>query len=243
MNKRGTISLGILAVSVIAGFWGINHLCQRLLQARSVSFAFDTVLSKVQQEKIKFTVCQTGFKNPASVATLIKEKFPIIDQVIVQRHPNARWHIMVTSTPPLVRVNQQWILTELGAFVPCAHYHEPCLMGIPDIYMKTSARSTPLVSGTFKAWLIALNKTVFERYSLTWNHDYEIILTEKNNPSFSIVTTCLQPLSEQALALCENIKKDIAQHKTQSNAKIVKADIRFDKQIVVSGDNGGNKHG
>lgn len=243
MQKRGTIRMALLAISMVSSFWGINKLCDFFLRASHVSFSFDSFLTHTQQEKIKFAVTHAGILDPESIAHLIKAKCPAIEHVAVSRQPNHSFHITLTTAKPFVCINGEWILSTAGALAPRNHFTSETISALPLITMKSMAHAVPVPSAVFKKWLLQLDKTIFDRYFITWNHDYDITLTEKFNPTFALITTATHQMSEQTLTLCEKIKDEIKQQTTKPDQKILKADFRFDNQIVLSGDIGGIKHG
>jgi len=245
MKARGTIRILLAVLVAASSFWGVNKICHFLLQASQVSFSFDPLLSTNQKEKIIFTVTHAGLTNPTIIAQLMKEKCPAINKIIVTRQPNHSWHIQVIAGAPRLIVNTEWVLNEQGMLVPRGHYTPQSITQLPHITMKTATADAPLLSAEFKEWLNALNPALFGRYDISWNHDFEIELVEKNNPAFALVSTCQHRLTEQTITLCDSIKKDIEQQKNNQSAMgLYKADIRFDNQVVVSGGpRGGNKHG
>ena len=244
MKARGTIRVCMLMLSICICFVIGNKLCQQLLYASHVAFSFDQSISKNQQEKIIFTVRHAGFNNPQEVAYLIKEKCAAIQDVSIIRKPNQQWHMIIDAQKPMLMINHCWILGSLGHLIHRKFYNKVCIKDLPKITVDPS-NSQPTLSVPFKKWLGTLSQEQFAQYSIQYRNDYEVIVRQKNNTSFALLTSCLEPLSDHTLLACKAIYQglcDAGSEQKKSSAPF-NADIRFDKQIVLIGALGGKNHG
>lgn len=225
----------LLSATLVVGFWQASKFCNAMLAASYYTFTFDPLLSDIQQEKIIFAVRHTGITQIDELAHLIKEKCPAVNNVVIQRMANKSWHIEVTASSPFMIVNADWVLNQQGNLVSHSLYTSQSLVHIPSITMKVSKNTAPSLSPIFRQWLAGLDAAILKNYTIHWHGDYEIWLREKKNPTYALICTCLKALHPELIAYCEGIQKGTEgkANKTATKKPVV-ADVRFEKQIVLS---------
>lgn len=238
-TRRGTLRKAFMGIALISSFWATTKLCHFLLSASSYEFTFDPKLSELQQEKIIFAVRHSDAHTPQQVATLIKKKCSAVADVLISLLANRVWHIEVTAAQPFVMVNNDWILSQEGTVVPSTLYAPQYLRSIAHITMQLPSGQAPCVSQAFKQWLVQLDRSVLHQYAIIWHNDYHIQLNKKNDSLWALRCHCLQPLNNTLLAYSDQVRKELEEKmKGQHQRKTWIADIRFEKQIVLSAPKG-----
>jgi hypothetical protein len=99
------------------------------------------------------------------------------------------------------------------------------------------------VSKEFVSWLKNLDPQIIKDFSISWSDDYQIYLQHKQMRMQTILAGVNTPVSGEIIQVCQQIV-DQKINLEQGTARVLWcADIRFDKQIIVSSHKGGACHG
>lgn len=230
-------SLGLVLASV--GCW---RLSQEIFSISCHTCQLAPGLSRETKKIIKEVVAQHYTASFEQMVESLKQRCPAIKTVSMQRCADHRMHITLEVFEPTIKLGQTAVLLANNAIVPAHFFGPKALNQLPMIQLKQEAQPMQL-SAECRVWLNNLDKDILNNFALSWHDDYHIYVQEKDNPKKIIVAGINTPLDKEIIEVCQHIMNQKIQLGQGTARESWCADIRFDKQIIVSSHKGGACHG
>ena len=228
-----------LLVCVVGSAIVFNSLYKSICAIRYVTYSFDHSIAPEMQQNIVTHVAlfqHDGLYNPKSIIDTIQKHFACVKSISVHCIPHNAAEVTVTAHEPIVRINEKYVVTAAKTIVPDFSYASYILTSLSSLSIVS-----PVPQDCSENMMCAIRKCIkdriFERYTLCWVGEHEIYLHDSHDPSFSLLCDVLSLPSPTKLVLYEQLKNNIKNKRSASKRWV--ADIRFDDQIIVSGDKGG----
>lgn len=176
----------------------------------------------------------------AGVAETIAQDMSSLAALSVRRLSNHTVVVQLKLKTPLVRVNEQYIVTIDGTLVSAAEYNEAVTAQLPVVRvadMRSFGEQVPQLA----KFIAALPAAIWEQYQIVWRNKTDIELVG-DMPIGSIGRISLRAwhatlFTTTLLNQIEQIKKDVQERKVTKNKQSApqwRIDVRMEKQLVVS---------
>ncbi len=228
---------------LLIGFFGsavlINKVYSSICSVRYLVYSFDHTISPEAQRDIMAQVAlfeSNGLYNPKAIIDVITRNFDCVEMVGISCIPYNTAQINITAYEPLVRVNDRYVVTDHKTIIPDSSYASYVLTSLPSLSFTTPVPRN-CSETMMHAIRMSIKNQIFERYTLCWVSEHELYLQDMSDPTISLLCDSVSFPSYTKLVSYERLKNSI---KTKGSAhKRWVADMRFDDQIVVSGDKRG----
>lgn len=234
-----TYLFATVGLAVCAGF-GVWRLGVALFCADSYSFVFDHSLSASARAAIQNTVAQSGAISLDAIANLVAKTCPAAQAISVERCADKSLHVGVQVAEPVYCLAQDLVLLANNVVVAKECFEPAAVAPLPVIQFEAAMGAQEL-STAGKAWLLSLDKSILEAFTITWRDDYEIYVKERNGRT-TLVCSVDTIVDEKMRHACSCIvQQKMAQGTAPKKGYI--ADVRFEKQIILCSQKGGAVHG
>lgn len=241
-GNRFTIKMWLFSLSIMLASIGCWRLGKEIFSIQSHQCLLSASFSTETKKNIKALIAHYYTKSFEQMVHALKEKCPAIKTVAMQRCANHQLRISLDTYAPTMKLGDGAVLLENNSIVAAAHFTSKVLNQLPAVDLKKEA-NPQLLSLECRAWLNKLDKDILESYTLAWEDDYQIYCKQKNNPARVIIAGVNTALEKEIIEVCQHIIDEKIQL-GQGTARVSwSADIRFDKQIIVSSHKGGACHG
>ncbi|MEX0672121.1 MAG: hypothetical protein WD068_02085 [Candidatus Babeliales bacterium] len=165
----------------------------------------------------------------------LMQQCPAIQDVSMHQVLPDEIDVTITSYKPHVCLNEIYVVTKDGKIFNASLFKDA--QALPCMQTKNSNSD---ISAYCKDFLMKLPNDILEECNIEWESGTKIILRDKKQPFFAIVCKASTAINELQYELCKNIKKGLEQRGDLGDKPITQwnADIRFDKQIILSKDRG-----
>ena len=218
----------------------------RLGAVHSCTYAFDSCFSNATRDRLKEFIDTRNHTIGSSKQLFedLKKQFPQVKSLIVERCAPGVMHYDIQSVRPLVTINKQCVVAENGAVFPMTLFAQRSVNFLYDVAVPNFGfKQLPT---SFVTAMQEMLPEMFSSYAVSWIDDKEMWLRDKNDPSFFIICNTKKLPDAQMFSHCNRLRQEMTQktdeRKTEKQS-IVVADIRFDKQIIFSGDKKGGVYG
>lgn len=208
----------------------------------SYQLSINPLLSFSSKKIIKEIVAQNYDKSFSTLSEQLLKACPAIKNIAVQRCANHQLKIAIDMCSPFMRIADCAVLLDNDSVVHAQHFSPKALDEIPQVVMAQKANPFE-ISKEFVSWLKNLDEQIIKDFSISWQDDYQIYLQHKQMRMQTILAGVNTPVSGEIIQVCQHIV-DQKINLEQGTARVSWcADIRFDKQIIVSSHKGGACHG
>lgn len=236
----------IVFVTVLCLIGGLASykLGHAIFGADKYHFSLDAQLSTAMHKAIKDAVNESGIMPLAGIAESVRTVCPAVANVAVERRANKSLHIIVEADKPYLCFAGKSVLLSSGSVVDKKCFKKAVLKDLPIVACKEHGDANSEVSPDFIQWLLHLDTDIFAQYAITWIDDYEICLQDKQDNHAMIMCSIDTPLDEKIRDVCQRIIGERIDH-AQGTVRdyLYTADIRFEKQIIISLQKGGACNG
>ncbi len=235
--KRFRITVFLIC---IVGAGVVFHKAYRSVFAvRYVTYSFDDTIAPETQQDIIAQVAlfqNNGRYNPKTVIETITKQFACVKSVSVHCLACNAAEVTVTAHEPLIRINNDYVLTNAKTVVPYVSYAPYVLTSLSLLSMTDPVpyECSDAMMGAVKR---CIKDRIFERYTLCWVNEHELRFGDLNDQSFSLICDSVSLPDCTKLVSYEKLKNSVKAR--GSSQKRWVADMRFDNQIIMSGDKGG----
>lgn len=208
----------------------------------SYQLSVNPLLSFSSKKIVKQIVAHNYDKPFCQLSEQLLKACPAIKNIAVQRCANHQLKIAIDMFNPYMKIADCAVLLENGSVVHVNHFTPKALEQIPQVSIAQHANPFE-VSKEFVSWLKNLDPQITKDFSISWSDDYQIYLQHKQMRTQTILAGVNTPVSGEIIQVCQQIV-DQKINLEQGTARVSWcADIRFDKQIIVSSHKGGACHG
>lgn len=239
MKGRSSKKIGYVITLVICAA-GMYKLKGVIFTPARCAFSFDSELSPSTKQAIKDAVKSSYLGPLSAIPQKIQEVCPAVTDVNISLRPDKTVFVQVNKSQPYVRIASDNILLHSGKIVNAKYFCAEVVNQLPHI-MTASDQS---VSQQLCAWLLKLDPSLLQNYSICFHNDYEIVMVDKQDVHKKIICSSFTAIDDEIKGMCQRII-DERLRSVQGTARSVcySADIRFEKQIIVCSQKGGACHG
>jgi len=169
------------------------------------------------------------------IAYNIKERFPIIESVTIHQQPTKTLDIRCCVYTPLFNINHDMIVCASGILEPSHSFKTELITTLPALKIDACEITENRLHTVCYDCLASCPSTLFDVYDLTWKNEAEIVLTDKKQGRFSILSDINTINDQKKFNLYAHLKHDIMNRNdfALNKGKQWVADIRFDNQIII----------
>ena len=200
-------------------------------QHASITYHIDERLSQKSQRHIITYIEKNRSISSQKLIDDVCMQFKCIDSVRLCYIPH-RANMHVSACTLLAKINHQFVATTSGMVLEKEQYdpilvdrlkhiniHELCEIQLPTVIHN---------------WIDRAPFEVFEAFDVAWFDGNHIELQNKKDPQLVICCTHTQPINSLAVDACTHAKKTLISDSMWAKHHEVVADVRFDRQIIVS---------
>lgn len=230
-------SLGLVLASV--GCW---RLSREIFSITCHTCQLAPGLSQETKKSIKELVANHYRASFEQMVDALKQRCPAIKTVSMQRCADHRMQITLDIFRPTIKLGQNAVLLENNMVVDAHHFTLKTLQQLPVVLLDNQTQPAHM-SAECRAWLNNLDTDIFKNFILSWKDDYHIYAYQKDNTKKIIMAGVNARLEKEIIEVCQHIMNEKIQLGHGTARESWCADIRFDKQIIVSSHKGGACHG
>ncbi len=200
-------------------------------QHTSITYHIDERLSQESQRHIIAYIEKNRSISSQMLIDDVCMQFKCVDSAYLWYTPHgADLHIRACTL--LAGVNDQFVVTTSGRVLEKNHFapslsddlkhikiHELCEIQLPTVIHN---------------WIDRAPFEVFEAFDVTWVDENNIELKNKKDPQLVICCMHTQPINSLVIDACTYAKKTLISDSMWAKHHEVIADVRFDRQIIVS---------
>lgn len=229
----------VLVLLTVPICWRLGHT---IFSMDSYQLAMHPLFSSSSKKLIKQIVAQHYQDSFGQLSKQLFDMCPAIKNISVQHCANHQLKISVDAYQPFIQLGDRALLLETGNIVSKHHYTAKSVEQLAQVCMASHVDPF-VVSKEFVSWLQHLDEQIIKDFSIIWQDDYEIYLQHKQACTQIILAGVGTPVNGEIIQACRQIV-DQKINLGQGTARVSWcADIRFDKQIIVSSHKGGACHG
>ncbi len=236
----------LLGCGALVLFGALFLVCHRVFATRSVSCTFDSSIAPQAQRDVLDSLQRLKSESRITPSTIIQElnqQYKWIDSVAVRRAPCNVAAVSVAVHRPFCVLNANHVLTDVGVVVQKSIYADAALARLHTVYVPDERLDSVLVADVLRRYLKRMPGKVFEQYEIHCLHDLAVMLRDRSCDRFAVMSNPNEVIDNQVLDRCAHIKQQLSERGSLQGKKQWIADVRFSKQIVVSGHIGGVSYG
>lgn len=238
--------IALCLFTALTGIGLVVLLCCRagnaIFSVDSYQLTINPLISFSSKKILKEIIAQHYSNSFEQLSQQLQNACPAIKNVCVRRCADHQLKIYVDLHQPFMQIGQTALLLENGSVVGKHHYKKQSIEDLACLQIPIDANPFA-ISKELISWLQQLDEHIVKEFSINWNDDYQIYLQHKQMRTHRILAGVGTPVNGEIVQVC----KQIVDHKInleQGTARALWcADIRFDKQIIVSSHKGGACHG
>ncbi len=230
-------------------FLGLRIISSYIFTIKRHAFTFDTYIAPEMCKTLQDFVINHAplhAKLPDDICEHLCKEFPYIEKAEVHFIAPGVMCTDIRAQQPILAVNKTHVVVQSGALLPINLFYMYRTQFLPRVEVNNLASQNgyQIAFLTRAAPQLSL---LCKRYYIQWQDECTILLRDKAQENFSIVCSADTLPNDHVLACCAMIEDEYknAQQGTGRKAapKALIADVRFDKQIIVSSTQGGTAHG
>lgn len=196
----GIAALGLCAFEARSLYYGL-----RTSEAYNVHV--DPLLTDAMAAEVISFVNDFPGALPVELAQRLTEKFPIINDLTVERDNPDNLVLTLKAGLPLLRLGDNFVMTVDGLVVPSAIIKEDALRYIPALEMSMAEDLSKNMSACLKKYLMQLPQSLFNEFRIVVEHEHAIWLYDKQDDHFAIMTNCQYVPTNYIVELCLQLKR------------------------------------
>lgn len=236
------VACALIALVVVTS---IIIIYNRLFLITHYELIVDSLLTNETQIAIEQHLQHSNWRrNPHELTKTLSDRFACIKKVSTQILPPSLLRITIEAEQPTLAVNNRYVITHSGKVIPDHSFLRHRVIMLPHIRMRTLSPDAPLLSNELKICLAHLTPQLLTSYAITIESETTIWLNDMNTP-IDILTSVASMPDHTMIAQCNRVVQSLTPEEespTTDTAERWIADIRFNKQIIVS-KKGGHNHG
>jgi hypothetical protein len=166
-----------------------------------------------------------------SKSAQVMQECPGVKDVSIMRNEKDDLEISVMGARPHACINEIYVLNQNGQILDANLYSHP--KRLPSVQ---TIDSNSDLSPICKKFLLDIPYELLAEYSVLYHDPSNIILYDKKQPFFTVTCSVTAPPNQLIHEACKKIKGSLKNKGELGDEplSIWNADIRFDKQIIVS---------
>ena len=176
-----------------------------------------------------------GCYNAAALVDHLPERFVCIATIESQLLPHNTAKLVIKTYEPLACISSEELITTNGIILSQQVFNETVIKGLDSVELAgpLDSQKIPMF---IKTVLDSIRADLLKAYRMRWVDEHTICLIDKNNPHITIVCSNETLPDTTMQKKCVELVHDKMLQKPDAQWK---ADIRFDDQIIISMDKGG----
>jgi len=232
--KRIVARIILVGVSVAACALMLNSCWVRIHAIERFECSFDAKISQEIQKQISANLsAHTGAKSDEIVSSLL-EQFPCIAHVDLHIQPNKDALITLIAQAPLVRVNDDHVLTQSARLIPLHDFDPSAIFNLAHINVAQGAVCSAHELAELQRCIKQVSPALLNRYEVHWRTSHEVVLSKAHDSLVQFVC-CAHQLTDQKLI--EQYVKEVAYLLAERTSvdlkKLWVADVRFENQLIL----------
>jgi hypothetical protein len=213
-----------------AFMWGTR------VQVQKLCISYDDYLAPKTQKIISTTLQEALNQGKGALATHaeVRQNAPHIKKLTINRYKPGQVAVKLTTERPFLLIKKlpsdHLILSEAGTYTPQSSYARSSVTGLAHIIVNDQ-QFTPSDQQALFTWAQKLPDDFFDHYAIEWHKNTNIVLRDKQLSRLTVIATAETTFTPKVLKKLADMRAQVEQKK---GTKEWKADIRFNKQIVLS---------
>lgn len=211
--------------------------CYLSYLAQSVKLQFitgDDRFSQVLDNAIKAQLEHSLQYDSAQRFALLKSSFPMVEQLKVRASGLNKIHVQFVAADLLYRLGSNFVLTRRGEVFLASCFSNQTIRNLPVIFLHSNPEIATEIEPEQIAFLLSLPDYINADFEVHWHNLNQINLINKQNNNDQTVIKHDQDLSLDLLATTRKLRADYLIHVHKKCQGIIKTDLRFNEQIIVS---------
>jgi len=201
------------------------------IQHTSITYHIDKRLSQESQQQIIACIENNKSILSQNMIDTVCTQFKSIDTIQLRHTPHGAM-INITAHELSAMVNDQSVVTATGAILEKTQYNSSFFNTLKHITVHGLCDSKlPII---IRDWIDRASPEIFRTFDVTWFDENTIELKNKKNSRLVIRCAHEQPIDSLAINACAQIKKALVCNSIWATHHELIADVRFDRQIIVS---------
>ncbi len=252
MKGRKKQCQGGIAMRLVAGIISRSFICLLLMPcvvwlscywykrtASCVHYEFSFPLSSMTADAITDQIAQQGNRN--SKAHQLATECPIIKNITLEYVPQGVVCSIKCHEPKFIINNSHVVLSNYSVVTP--ELFSPELLHQISHIKVVDAIDTAVSASLFDC-VVERSVPVQEQFALIWHHEWFVLYEDALNSKYSLLARADQTITSSILTQYHaiiNSHKNNSKKKKHDSSWIV--DIRFDNQIILCAQKGGQGYG
>ncbi len=216
----------------------LERVSRSLSSVQHILFQIDESLSSDTRNEIKSYVHMLRFNgkyNPAALVDHLPDRFACIAGIESQTFAHNTAKLVIKTHEPLVKISDDQLVTMNGEILSQRFFDTNLLsqLDLVQVSLPVNPDKIPILVKTITD---SIQADLLKSYSMVWIDEHTIRLQDKQNSRITIVCSDETLPDESMQAKCAALAQDKLSQKPNVRWK---ADIRFEDQIIVSMDKGG----
>ena len=201
------------------------------MQYASISYHIDERISPNLQQQIIAYIENNRSISSQILINDIHSQFACVDSVQLQHSPHAV-DLYVSACDILAVINNQFAVTASGIMLEKEQYNSSFFADFKHI--KIPQMCELQLPTAIHSWIDQAPLEIFKVFDIAWFTENHIELQHKKDPQLVICCTNTQPINSLVIDACTDAKKALMGNNMRASHHEVIADVRFDRQIIVS---------
>ncbi len=237
---KKNVTFGLTLMVCLCGFAALlQRLSMRMYAIRYVHLIPDPQISHSVKSRIKKIISRNEYEGsyqPYVLVSIIKQEFPYLKEISARCIPHHVCELFIEAYDPILRINEKQLLLANRMLVSHDYYAAYVQDKLPCMYIPTS-HTKELNFDLMHTIDLCFKQSLFDHFTITMKHFQEWYLVSKEDKSVIICCNPTTMPNVNDLKRIDNLKQEMSAKKSISKPML--ADIRFDKQIIISSYKGG----
>jgi len=194
----------------------------------------DINLAPALDQAIKNLLNQNKYYASQDLFLDLKAHYPMVSQLNIKRTGIAKKFVKVTAQDLKYRLGNNFVLTDNQEVFLTNSFSSLALKAIPNIHLHTVVEVATEIEPEQKFFLKNLSELVVQDYEIHWYGINQIVLISKENSKLQIIVRYDQDVTSELLTTCHKLLATYQSHTNKKCVGIIKIDLRFEQQIIVS---------
>lgn len=234
MKSKGRVIALIMVITFFSSFYFFKQN-NSLRKKRTIVLSANPDFSKTFQNKLLLFAnwYQTGSAPAHQFTTELKNEFQGVERVEVMQSVNGSTYIKLWPYRPLVRVNEDTIITRSGKVLDAHLFTQSIQKSLPTVTLVQKDKKEVQIFPECLRFLNSFSRHLYEQFTVTWFDKTRIELQDKADKRFLLIASHETELSPEVLHQYQKLKEEI--QKRTVRKKQWNIDMRFKNQVLVVG--------
>lgn len=230
MKRNVKVLLGIFC---LVGGWQVSRISHASQALKAVTFiALDELLAQDEQQRMVHALMQEHTVSPVPSVCTLRQRYPEVDASYVRRLRPQTYHITITCPRPLIRLNNDLLLSSRCDALP-AHLYDGDVVQRLQVLEHTPLKQYTAVSPDVVSFVGHMPDELWHHFTVCWQAPTTVVLSDKEHPYLSLLCDATHIPDTAVINDCHEIYQQFDQTALRVKKQQVVADVRFERQIVA----------